>query len=285
MVKSAPQMLMNEPIDYLIIGHVSKDIVPNGYKIGGTAAYSGRTAHILGCRTAVLTSATADFDLAAALPGIQFHRVPAAQNTTFDNIYTENGRSQILHSIAAPLTPAHVPAQWQRAPIVHLGPIASEIDPAIVNLFSNSLIGLTPQGWLRRWDADGRVYARDWEAAAAILPQAAAVIISEEDLLHDAMLAQYRRWSRLLVLTRGRQGCTVFLGDESRDVPALRVPEVEFTGAGDIFAAAYFVRLWQTGGNPWESARFANEIAAQSVTQPDLESKMEQVSKLQVANK
>ena len=116
------------------------------------------------------------------------------------------------------------------------------------------------------------------------MPQAAAVIISEEDLLHDTMLAQYRQWSNLLVLTRGRLGCTVFLGDEARDVPAPRVAEVEFTGAGDIFAAAYFVRLWQTGGNPWESARFANEIAAQSVTQPDLESKMERVNKWQVAS-
>ncbi|MCA9936115.1 MAG: hypothetical protein KC415_19415, partial [Anaerolineales bacterium] len=168
---------MNEPIDYLIIGHISQDVTPNGFKIGGTAAYAGRAAQIMGCRTAVVTSATADTDLATALPDIYLYRVPTAENTTFDNVYTENGRSQIIHNIAAPLTPAHVPTEWQRVPIVHLGPVANEIDPAMINLFSNSLIGLTPQGWMRRWDENGRVYAREWEAAAVILPLAAAVII------------------------------------------------------------------------------------------------------------
>ena len=79
----------------------------------------------------------------------------------------------------------------------------------------------------------------------------------------------------MLVLTRGYNGCTVFLGEETRSFPAPRVAEVELTGAGDIFAAAYFVRLWQTDGNPWEAAVFANQIAAQSVTQATLQSKME----------
>ncbi len=271
---------MNETIDYLVIGHVSQDVVPGGYKVGGTAAYSGRTAHMLGCRTAVVTSTAPDYDLAPALPGIDVHRVPAAQSTIFDNVYTANGRIQTLHGVATILTAAHIPAAWRRAAIVHLGPVANEIDPDMIQLFSNSLVGLTPQGWMRRWDGNGHVFAQDWEAAATVLPLAAAVVISEEDLLHDDMLDQYRQWSRLLVLTSGRLGCTVFLGDEVRKIPAPVVHEVEFTGAGDIFAAAYFIRLGQTGGNPWEAARYANEIAAQSVTQPDLESKMEHLGRV-----
>lgn len=265
---------MNKAIDYLLVGHVCQDIVPDGYRVGGTAAYAGRTAYILGCHTAVVTSAAPDYDLAAALPGIEVHNVPAAQNTVFHNVYTSNGRIQTIHSMAHPLSSRHIPQEWQHAAIVHLGPVANEIDPEVVHLFSNSLIGLTPQGWMRRWDDAGHVFAREWEQAATILPLAAAVILSEEDLLHDAMLEQYRRWSRLLVLTRGAGGCTVFLGDEARLIPAPAVAEVEFTGAGDIFAAAFLVRLQQTGGNPWEAARFANEIAAHSVTQPDLDSKM-----------
>ncbi len=271
---------MGEIIDYLVIGHVSQDMVPEGYKIGGTAAYAGRTAQILGCRTAVVTSAAPDYNLDLALPGMHIHQVPAAQSTIFNNEYTEHGRIQTIHSVATQLTAAHIPAAWQRAAIVHLGPVANEIDPNVIHLFSNSLVGLTPQGWMRRWDAEGHVFAQDWEAAAAMLPLAAAIVLSEEDLLHDDMLQQYRQWSRLLVLTSGRSGCTVFLGDDVREIPAPAVSEVEFTGAGDIFAAAYFIRLGQTGGNPWEAARFANEIAAQSVTQPDLESKMEHLGQV-----
>ncbi|MCA9976313.1 MAG: carbohydrate kinase family protein, partial [Anaerolineales bacterium] len=149
-----------------------------------------------------------------------------------------------------------------------------------VRRFPNSIIGLTPQGWMRRWDENGRVYAQNWAAAREILPLAAAVIISEEDLLDDAMLVQYQEWSRLLVLTQGRQGCTVFFGNDVRQISAPRVPEVEFTGAGDIFAAAFFIRLWQTDGNPWEAARFANQVAAESVTQPTLMQKMERIRQL-----
>ena len=42
------------------------------------------------------------------------------------------------------------------------------------------------------------------------------------------------------------------------------------TGAGDVFAAAFFVRLLETR-DPWEAARFANRVAAVSVTRPGLQ--------------
>ncbi len=50
----------------------------------------------------------------------------------------------------------------------------------------------------------------------------------------------------------------------------LKQVELDSTGAGDIFAAAFFTRLYLTR-DPWESARFANQIAAASVTRRGLE--------------
>jgi len=242
--------------------------------MGGTAAYSAKTAQVLGCHTAVLTSTAADYPFGEAMTGIDICRVEAENTTTFENVYTPHGRQQTIHAVANRLNAEHVPEAWRRASIVHLGPIANEVDPEIVSAFTNSIIGFTPQGWMRRWDEDGRVFAREWPDAPRILPQAAAVILSKEDLLDDEMLPLYRRWSRLLVLTQGRAGCTVFIGDDERHFPAPRVKEVEPTGAGDIFAAAFLVRLYQTAGNPWEAARFANKIAAQSVTQAGIEGKI-----------
>jgi len=266
-------------IDYLVIGHASRDLTPTGVQVGGTVSFSGRTAQVLGCRTAVLTSIGPDMDMTAALPHVTLHNIPAPQSTSFENVYTANGRAQTLHSLAQPITAADIPADWQRASIVHLGPVANEIDPNVIHSFSNSLVGMTPQGWLRGWADDGRIHAKPWPDAEQILPQAAAVILSREDLLDEEMLAQYRRWSPLLALTDGRRGCTIFFSDETRHFPAPQVEEVEPTGAGDIFAAAFLARLWQTAGNPWEAARFANEIAAQSVTQIGLAAKMEQISR------
>jgi hypothetical protein len=252
-------------IDYLAIGHVCKDLTPDGYTLGGTVSFSARLARALGCRTAVLTRSSDDFVWPPFPPDIETCVVPSFHTTLFENVYTAHGRIQTLHAVADPIEAAHVPTEWRRAHIVHLGPIANEIAPEVIGLFTGSLIGLTPQGWMRRWDETGRVYAGDWPEAAQVLPQATAVILSQEDLRDEAMLADYRALSRLLVVTQGNNGCTVYFGDKTRHIPTRPAREVNATGAGDIFATAFLVRLHQTGGNPWEAGRFANEIAALSV--------------------
>ena len=267
-------------IDYLAVGHVSKDLAPDGPKLGGTVSFSGRLAQALGCHTAVLTSSGTDFSWQEQMAGIELCIVPSGQTTTFENVYTANGRIQTLHTQAVPLLPGHVPAAWQRAAIVHLAPIANEIDPAMIHLFSNSLVGLTPQGWMRQWDSNGRVWPAVWPAAPEILPLAAAVILSQEDLRDEAQLDMFRACTRLLVVTKGYNGCTIYFDDEIRHLPTRRAVEVNATGAGDIFATAFLVRLHQTRGNPWEAGRFANEVAARSVELPDIEAKLAGIQQL-----
>lgn len=268
-----------QELDYLAIGHMSRDATPSGYALGGTVSYAGVTAQALGCRTAVFTSGAAADSETMQLPGsVETHFVPAAASTTFDNIYTAEGRKQILHSVAVRLTAAQLPDTWRTVPIVHFGPVANEIDPEMIAEFERSFIGFTPQGWMRRWDETGHVFARAWEQAAVYLPQATAVVLSEEDLLNQEMLQQYRRWSRLLVLTRGYNGCTVFRGDQVWQIPAPTVNEVEPTGAGDIFAAAFFVKYAQTEPrDPVRAAEFANGVAAQTVSAVGLPAKLARI--------
>lgn len=266
--------------DYLAIGHFARDIIPDGYVTGGTVAYSGATARALGCRTAILTSYGPDFEPDTDTVDATIERVPAAETTTFENIYHDGARTQYIHGRARHLLPEHVPPGWEHTPIVHLAPIAVEVDATLANHFPNSIIGLTPQGWMRKWDDDGRVHPRFWEKARHVMPLAAAVVFSDEDIADRSWLDQFKKWAPLLVLTHSEDGCTVFMGDEARKIPAPTVTEVNPTGAGDVFAAAFFIRLFQTKGNPWESARFANSIAARSVTERDFPAK---IRKLQMA--
>jgi sugar/nucleoside kinase (ribokinase family) len=265
---------LNSSIDYLLVGHASHDVTPAGRVPGGTVIYAGRMAALLGCRTAVVSSAAGDYDWSRALPGIPVVSIAAAQTTIFANHESANGRLQYLYGLAERLTAEHVPAAWQRPAIVHLAPIANEVDPALTALFRDSLVALTPQGWHRTWDSQGRVSAVAWPAARETLSQAAAVILSRDDLPDAATLEQYRLWTRLLVVTEGAKGCTVYHQDESRHFTAPPVKTVESTGAGDIFAASFLVRLIEAGGNPWPAAEFATNMAACSVGQPDLDSKM-----------
>lgn len=260
-------------IDYLVLGHISRDIVPGGYAPGGTAVYSALAAQALGCRTAVITSVDSTYDVESILPGIEVHRVPSEESTVFENVTEGSIRKQRIFSVAKTIGSGDVPLAWRRAHIVHLGPIAGEIERDVIRHFSNSLVGLTPQGWFRRWDADGHVFAAEWPHVAAVFSLATAVITSLEDLPSAEYLDNLRRYSPLLVLTHGKRGCTVYSHDEESNFAAPVTKEVNSTGAGDIFATAFLVRLRQTNGNPWEAAAFANEVAATSVGEYDLQAK------------
>lgn len=271
-------------IDFLAIGHICQDVVPGGYTVGGAAAYTAAVASALGCRTAIVTSAARGVEWTQELPGITIHKIESRQSTIFENIYTPTGRVQTIRGVADNLSAAHVPPLWARTPLVYLGPIANEVAPGLINLFSNSIIGVGPQGWMRRWDEQGRVYQVDWESAAEVMPVAAITFLSKEDLPGPELIDHYRRLAHVLVLTDGPNGCTVYFQDEVRAFPAPYAPLVDSTGAGDTFAASYLVRFYQTDGDLWESAKFANWIAAHSVSFSGLRAKVDAISKLMAPN-
>lgn len=260
-------------LDYLVIGHVTRDILPGGGSaVGGTATYAARTAQAIGCRTGVITSAEADLELRTVLPDIALLRVPAPATTTFENRYTHSGRVQLVHAVARALTPSDVPPHWRPAGVVHLGPVAQECDPALAHVFGHAFLGLTPQGWMRRWDRQGRVRPVPWETAGRLLPHANAVVVSEEDLAgaEDAVHG-WAAQTPVVAVTRGPQGCSVYAGGAVRDVPGYPAVEVDPTGAGDIFTATFFTALAE-GMEPWQSAQLANAVAAISVTRRGLSS-------------
>jgi sugar/nucleoside kinase (ribokinase family) len=213
----------------------------------------------------IVTSSGADAPL-GALNGIPIVNVPAEHSTTFENIKTESGRKQVLHHQAAPILLDHIPQVWRSAPIVHLAPIAGELDSSLAEKLSGSLLGLTPQGWMRTWDENGQVEASAWENSNQSLRHAGAVVLSVEDVNRDLeLIEEMAHNTRILCLTEGAAGAVLYWnGDRRRFRPPV-MDEVDGTGAGDIFAAAFFVRLYHTR-DPWEAARFATQLAARSVT-------------------
>src|SRR5688572_31053678 len=88
---------LTEAPDYLVIGHVTKDVTPDGgYVLGGTVSFSSLTAQRLGRRAAVLTRCERLPDLREYLEtqGVALHRVPADVTTTFENVYKDGHRTQ-----------------------------------------------------------------------------------------------------------------------------------------------------------------------------------------------
>jgi sugar/nucleoside kinase (ribokinase family) len=258
------------PVDYLVIGHVAHDLTPDGPRVGGTVAYSALTAQALGMRVGIVTAAGPETS-PDVLNNIPLISQTSHQSTTYENIYTEHGRVQYLRARAQRIDLNQVPELWRNASIIHLGPIADEMDSVLPDAFSPTLLGLTPQGWMRQWDAEHRVSMRRWENAEPALAKAHAVIISREDVNGDDELIEYMaHQTRVLVVTEGVAGCVLYWNGDRRRFNAPRVHEVDATGAGDVFAAAFFVRLLHTR-DPWEAARFATLLGSHSVTRVGLE--------------
>lgn len=259
-----------EPVDYLVIGHVAHDLTPDGWRLGGTAAYAALTARALGMKVGVVTACGPETSL-VALQGISVISLDSPRSTTFENIYTEHGRIQYLRARAMRIKFDMVPEVWRKAAILHLGPVAEEMDSALPGGFAPALLGVTPQGWMRQWDAARRVVPTAWRNSESVLPHAGAVVISREDVNgDDELIERMAHKTQLLVVTEASDGCVLHWHADRRRFRAPEVHEVDATGAGDIFAAAFFIRLLKTR-DPWESARFATLIASRSITRVGLE--------------
>lgn len=267
----------------LAIGHATRDLLPEGgWRLGGSVTFAALAASRLGLRPAVLTSGTSELIRALGEvlpPDVSVAAVPAAADTTFENIYVDGARRQHLRARAEPLTRAAIPEAWREAPVVLLAPLAQEIEPDVAGAFPGALLAATPQGWLRRWRADGLVYPGDFPAAYDILPRLDALILSREDLLPppgfgmagrtpaeaDALLAAWAGVVPNLVVTRGAEGALLFRdGGPPEAFAGYTAREVDPTGAGDVFAAAFLVRLYETG-DARAAVDFANRVAALSV--------------------
>lgn len=240
-------------------------------QVGGTAAYAALTAHALGRKVGILTSTAPDIDL-TALNGISIMNIPAENSTTFKNVVTPSGRVQYIYHVARSLTADKIPAQWSTAPIVHLGPVAQEISADILDHIPDNYIGITPQGWMRQWDAEGRVSPSAWLNAGTLLEKASAVVISMEDVQGDeSVISKMVDRVPILVVTEADLGARLYWNGDYRHFSPPCLDEIDATGAGDIFAASFFIRMHETR-DPWESARFATQMASHSITRRGLES-------------
>jgi sugar/nucleoside kinase (ribokinase family) len=260
--------------DYLVIGHITKDLINGNFTVGGTVVYAAITARNLGQRAAIVTSAEANLVLPSILDGISVVRMPSPATTTFRNIYTNGARQQYVGPLADPIRPQAIPTEWRHVPLVHLGPLVGEIDESLVHQFAGSCVIATPQGWFRSWDETGHVSLGEWPGAEQLLPHLTALVLSDEDVCGaPSCVERYTTLIRTLVLTQGPRGATVYHGGEARHFPTRPAHEVDPTGAGDVFAAAFLIRLRETsqfseGGDPWEAAHFANVVASFSVEGP-----------------
>lgn len=258
------------PYDYVAIGHVTVDVLldPDGRQRrqpGGGAFYSGLQAARLGLRTLLITRGNPDevqLLLEPYAKELDLAVTPAAQTTTLETDGAGHERRQRLRAWAGPIAPADAQAAM-RAPgalVTHLAPVARET-PAQwpSDRISGGLLCLTPQGLVRRWDDDGEIHNCPVDTAALPGHIDAAVISATERLSCEPLLGRVP----VVTVTAGEGPTTIVLDGKNvcQIAPAPVSGAHDDLGAGDVFAAAFFVAIAE-GLAPLQAARRGNAAAA-----------------------
>jgi 1D-myo-inositol 3-kinase len=251
--------------DFVVVGHTVRDLVPDGWRLGGTTTFAAVQAHRLGMSVGVVTSAAADLDVAAELPFAQVVQAPSPATTSFENVYAAGHRHQYVRSRASAIPRDAVPEPWRSARIVLLGPVFGELEPGFATIFDDSVLaGVSAQGWLRSLDDEGRVLHRKWDGPP-FWARCDVLFMSDEDLVdgRDAL----SRWATevpVVAMTESWKGARVCSEGRWRRIDAFPETEVDPTGAGDTFATGFLIRLRETG-SVVDAARFGAAAASLSV--------------------
>lgn len=252
---------------YLAVGHVTIDVLADGSRrAGGSAFYAALQAARLGARAGLLTRGRpAEIEAALGPLGqeIAVEIEPAAHTTMLATSGSGSARVQRVASWAGPIPAAKVdPA------VLHLAPVAAELgaDWVEVARAAEGFVGLTPQGLARRWEEpDGPIELTAPGAGAVELAACCdALVLSEHELPScAALVAAALRAGASVAVTAGARPTRLLAPDGTAselDVPPAG-RAVDDLGAGDVFAAAFFLALAE-GGAPVRAAAFAQAAAS-----------------------
>jgi sugar/nucleoside kinase (ribokinase family) len=237
---------------------------------GGSAFYSALQAARLGLRTLILTQGSAreiEELLAPYRDELELRIISAPATSTLATSAAGAPRSQRVLAWAGTMPEASVDTK-----VLHLAPVARET-PSRPWRGRADFVGLTPQGLARTWAAEGdgksggeiRSAAPDSEALTGGWD---ALVLSEQERAScAALIAAARAAGATVAITAGADPTALLApgGEAVRvAVPAIERPRDDL-GAGDVFAAAFFVALAE-GQPAVRAAAFANAAAAVRVS-------------------
>lgn len=248
---------------YTTVGHVTCDVLEDGSRRpGGGAFYSALQAARLGQRTLIITKGEPrelDKLLAPYRDELEVHVLPAEHTTTLATSGIGAQRKQRMLAWAGAITEA----LDVDTSILHLAAVARETPTHWSG--RADFVGLTPQGLVREWSRDGEVRLAPLDPRT-LPPDFDALVLSDRE----------RDWCESLFATHGPSvpdgAIAVTAGSAPTEIllPGGRIERVPVAprtaprddlGAGDVFAAAFFIAL-REGHDPADAATRGHTAAA-----------------------
>jgi sugar/nucleoside kinase (ribokinase family) len=253
-----------------VVGNLSRDLVDGGPpRAGGAPFHAARALRVLGS-PALIAAKCAEADRPALLPPLVALGVPVlwregASTAGFAFRYEGDRRVMTVESLGDPWTPAEVgdlgDARW-----VHAGALARSDFPAetLAELAQDRRVSLDGQGLVRparigplELDADYDPEVLRHVSVLKLAEEEARVLVGEpdEEALRSLAVPE-------VVVTLGSRGSLVLAEGRLERVTARPVEgQIDPTGAGDGFAAAYLVSRG-AGHAPAAAARRATALVA-----------------------
>ena len=261
---------------FVAIGHLSFDVnvVDNGppshHIPGGAAAYAALTASRHGIDAGIVTAVDEDYPVGEVLAGIDVRVSTSEHTSTFANYYDTGNRSQVLLASGNRIPQSAIPAAWTKPDILFAGPLLHELPTDCVNWFRPGLSCLVPSGWLRRWGPDGVITHGDRLPP----PQGKKwdIVVVSESEIEDLPEQQLFDMGEIVCVTRGENGTRIWRAGNWIEIPATGAVPVDVTGAGDVWAATFAIRLSKQADrdNLEEAGRYASVASSISIEKEGL---------------
>jgi sugar/nucleoside kinase (ribokinase family) len=255
-------------MEIVIIGHLSRDLIITPETkieaLGGGTAYAMLAPAIGAMGAGIISCIGSDFEEAylntlreAGLDLSGLH-TKGEKSTRFVNEYDESGRTQRVEALAPQIKAEDILPKHLGASIYHLSPLTpNEFSMECIEKISvgNPLICLDAQGYLREIRED-KVIQREWPDRDEILSQVDVAKFHEAELTTafqsqsevSAVTEILELGPRIVLLTRGRKGSTVYTRNTAIDIPlVLGTEQADSTGSGDVYTIGFLLEYMRTG--------------------------------------
>jgi sugar/nucleoside kinase (ribokinase family) len=245
-----------------VVGNLSRDLVDGKLRAGGAPLHAARALRVLG-RPSLVAVKGADADRRLLLPPLV--RRGGEVTSAFSFRYDGDRREMVVDALGPSWTPADLRG-LERAGWVHVGALARSDFPAatLAALARDRRVSFDGQGLVRP-ERTGPLEL-DAEYDPEVLRHVSVLKLAEDEartLVGEPTEEALRALGLPEVLvTLGSRGSLVLAEGRLVAVPARPVDgEVDPTGAGDAFSAAYLVSR-ATGYAPVAAARRATALVA-----------------------
>ena len=273
--------------DILVIGNPTIDFIQGQYfGPGGPIVYVSNSLSMLGEKKInIVTSFGEDFSIENFTDNINLFRLRSDLTNKFDFDFLSGIRK--IHAIEYGQKIKITDVKLDKSPeIIYISPVLNEFSicetKLLMKKFKKSFFVGMPQGWIRKLLGEKvKINFSDIEN----FPFFDVLFFSEEEILNSNLpLEKFKKLAKILVITRGDKGSSVYMGPESFDFSSKKMNPISSIGAGDIFATIFSHTLFHSNDLIFAS-ELANKIAAKSTMYKGLQSINSDVFKIPTKRK